>query len=46
MYPIEHTDDYGNVKGNGVAAIVGFAKSKYNSHDYGCVQVLTGAASD
>ena len=46
MTPIKHEDDYGNVQGDGVAAIVGFAKSKYNSHDYGVMQVMTGAAAD
>lgn len=46
MYPIEHTDDYGNVKGNGVAAIVGIAKSIYNSHDYGVIQVMSAAKAD
>ena len=46
MYPIEHTDDYGNVKGNGVAALIGIAKSKYNSHDYGTMQVMSGAKAD
>ena len=44
MYPITQEDDYGNVKGNGVAFYGGIAKSIYNSHDYGVMQVLTGGA--
>ena len=42
MYPITQEDDYGNVQGNGVAFYGGIAKSIYNSHDYGVMQVLSG----
>ena len=46
MYPIAQEDDYGNVQGNGVAFYGGIAKSIYNSHDYGTMQVMTGGAVD
>lgn len=39
---IEQTDDYGNQQGNGIAFYGGIEKSKYNSKDYGVINVLTG----
>jgi N4-gp56 family major capsid protein len=44
MWPIKQDDDYGNVLGQGVAFWGGMEKTKYNSKDYGCLQVLTGGA--
>jgi len=44
MYPIKQEDDYGNVLGQGVAFWGGIAKTKYNSKDYGIIQVMTGGA--
>ena len=46
MWPIQHKDDYDNVMGQGVAFWGGIAKTVYNSKDYGCIQLMTGGASD
>lgn len=39
---IEQTDDYGNIAGNGIAFYGAVEKTKFNSKDYGSIQVLTG----
>lgn len=41
---IEQTDDYGNIAGNGIAFYGAVEKTKFNSKDYGSIQVLTGGA--
>jgi N4-gp56 family major capsid protein len=46
MWPIQHKDDYDNVVGQGVACWAGIEKTKYNSKDFGIVQLMTGGASD
>ena len=46
MWPIQESTDYGNVLGQGVAFWGAIAKTKYNSMDYGIIQVLTGGAAD
>lgn len=43
---ISQTDDYGNVQGNGISIMAGIEKSKYNSKDYGVIQVITGGKID
>lgn len=45
-FPIKDSDDYGNVQGQGIAFWGGIEKSKYNTKDYGMIQVMTGAADD
>lgn len=45
-YRIKDVDDYGNVEGNGIAFNGAIAKTVYNSHDYGVLQVMTGGADD
>ena len=39
---IEQTDDYGNIAGNGIAFYGAVEKTKFNSKDYGVIQVMTG----
>lgn len=39
---IEQMDDYGNIAGNGIAFYGAVEKTKFNSKDYGSIQVLTG----
>ena len=39
---IEQTDDYGNIAGNGIAFYGAIEKSKFNSKDYGVINVMTG----
>ena len=39
---IEQTDDYGIQQGNGISFYGGIEKSKYNSKDYGVINVLSG----
>lgn len=41
---IEQIDDYGNIAGNGIAFYSAVEKTKFNSKDYGSIQVLTGGA--
>ncbi|MCK0529584.1 N4-gp56 family major capsid protein [Veillonella sp. KGMB01456] len=43
---IAQDDDYGNVQGNGISIMAGIEKSKYNSKDYGVIQVITGGKKD
>ena len=45
-YHIKDVDDYGNKEGNGIAFYGEIAKTKYNAHDYGIMQVMTGGADD
>lgn len=39
---IKQVDDYGNVEGNGIAFYGVIEKSKFNSKDYGVINVMTG----
>lgn len=39
---IKQVDDYGNVEGNGIAFYSAIEKSKFNSKDYGVINVMTG----
>ena len=39
---IEQTDDYGNIAGNGIAFYGAVEKTKFNNHDYGVINVMTG----
>lgn len=39
---IKQVDDYGNVEGNGIAFYGAIEKSKFNSKDYGVINVMTG----
>lgn len=39
---IEQTDDYGNIAGNGIAFYGAVEKTKFNSADYGIINVMTG----
>lgn len=39
---IEQTDDYGNIAGNGIAFYGAVEKTKFNSLDYGIINVMTG----
>ena len=41
---IEQTDDYGNIAGNGIAFYGAVEKTKFNSLDYGIINVMTGGA--
>ena len=41
---IKQVDDYGNQEGNGIAFYGAVEKTKFNSKDYGCIQVMTGGA--
>lgn len=45
-FPIKDSDDYENVQGLGIAFWGEIAKSKFNSKDFGIIQVMTGAADD
>lgn len=39
---IEQIDDYGNIAGNGIAFYSAVEKTKFNSSDYGVINVMTG----
>lgn len=39
---IKQIDDYGNEQGNGISFYGAIAKSKYDSKDFGVIQVMTG----
>lgn len=43
---IKQVDDYGNREGNGISFDSDIAKTVFNSHDYGSIQVMTGGAPD
>ncbi|MDY3973455.1 MAG: N4-gp56 family major capsid protein [Veillonella caviae] len=43
---IRQEDDYGNIQGHGISFYAGIEKSKFNSKDYGVIQVLTGGKKD
>jgi N4-gp56 family major capsid protein len=46
LHSISHTDDYGNLKGAGVAEIRGIDKMTQNDVDHGLVSVWTAAVAD